>query len=425
MCAAAGAFVAKTAWAADDLPGRPAHAFIESVGVCVHIAAAPYSSDFPRFRERLRTSGIRYVREEVRLTDNVGRWRELQEDGGARWHLLASPTTNTVQQALQRVAELGRENVSAVEGQNEGDAPWFAAQPVVRGNWSGTVTAYQRDLYRAFRELYTASTLPVVSPTLLDWRPGDVALIQDAAAFCDIVALHAYVQHAQEPETSMPNAALAWYVRNYLDPFKSGAPMMVTEAGYSNVVTPGGRGLSERAASIYLPRLLLHNFTSGVVRTFLYELMDGGSDPANTEHHYGLVRFDGTPKPAYHAVRALLWALQDQDGKTTGAIIDQGAELRFSDAPLDLRQQVLHMRDGRVIMAFWRAVRSWDVEGGEDIAVPRQPVSVISSRIAIRAELFVPNDDKCWSSVPVANGRIVVPVSDRVTLLRVTALPSQ
>jgi hypothetical protein len=420
FCAAAGAFLSKRAWAVNDPPIQSARAFVESVGVCVHIAAEPYSADFPRFRDLLHTSGIRHIREELRPADDVRRWHELQEAAGVRWHLLASPTTNTVQQALQRVAELGHDHVSAVEGQNEGDAPWFTTQGMVHGDWSGAVIAYQRNLYRAFRQLYTAATLPVVSPTLLDWRPRDVGLIEDAAPFCDIVALHAYVQHAQEPETDMPNAALSWYIQNYLDPFKPGAPMMVTEAGYTNVVAPGGRGLSPRAVSIYVPRLLLHNFASGALRTFLYEFMDGGSDPANTEHHYGLIQYDGTPKPAYHAIRSLLWALQDQGDRGSSRAINRGLELSFADAPQDLRHLRLAMRDGRIVLALWRPLRSWDIARGEDVAVPQHFMSVIPSGGAISAELLVPNDDSRWSILKLENGRIRVPVSDRVALLRVT-----
>ncbi len=420
FCAAGGAFLSKRAWAANDTPLVSAHAFAESVGVCVHITAAPYNAGFSRFRDLLRASGIRHVREELRQTDDLVQWHELQEAAGTRWHLLASPITNTVPQALQRVAALGREHVSAIEGQNEGDGPWFTAQHIVQGNWSGTVVAYQRDLYTAFRKHFAANVLPIVSPTLLDWKPWDVGLMQEAAAFCDVVALHAYVQHAQEPETDMPNAALSWYLRNYLAPFKPGAPMMVTETGYSNVVTPGGRGVSECAAAIYLPRLLLHNFASGVLRTFLYEFMDSGSDPANIEHHYGLVRFDGTPKPAYYAIRALLAAMRDQDGTVTTPVATRPLELRFADAPPDLRQQSFNLRDGGVIMAFWRPLRVWDVEGGEDVAVPRRLISVIASPVTIRAECLIPNDGGEWSTLATEDGRITVPVSDRVTLLRVT-----
>jgi hypothetical protein len=418
LSATGGILLPGAASATGDELVRPADEFANSVGVCVHLGGEPYKSRFAQFRELIGAIGIRHLRATVSLSANFASWHELYAELGIRSNLLVSPTTNTVQQMMAYLDAVGPGSVSAIEGPNEVNTNWFIAQPASRGDWSGTVVAYQRDVYRTLRLRYSATTLPVVSPTLLDWKPRDVALIRDAAEFCDIVALHSYVQHAQEPETQENYAALSWYVRNFRDGFKPDAPMMVTETGYTNMTSPGGSGVSELAASVYLPRLLLNNFGAGVLRTFLYEFMDGGVDPANHEHHYGMIHFDGTPKPAYDAVSTLMKALSDRGEAMVSRPRDRPIRLSFPDAPANLRRQAFSRRDGNVVVALWRPMRVWDVGRGIDVAVTPQPISVVPDWNVAQADCMLLNGHAAWTKLAIADGRIMVPVGDRVMLLR-------
>ena len=417
LLGAAGAALFVPAASADNSQGvRPARDFADSVGVCMYLGGDFYRNQFSRLRNLLDASHIRHVRVEPRAGFELDRWRALLTIPGFRFHLLASPLTNTVPQLLDLIAALGLDGCSSVEGPNEGNG-YFKTQPASRGDWSGTVVAYQRDLYEAVRRISPVSKLPVVSPTLLDWRPGDVALIKGAAAFCDVVGLHSYVQRSQEPETHEDYAALSWYVRNYRDSFKPDAPIMVTETGYTNTTGPGRHGISELASSIYLPRLLLHNFAVGVRRTFLYAFMDAGEDPGNNEHHYGLVRFDGEPKPAYPCVRALLEALATDPPRPR-----HGPSVRpsFPGAPTSLRSQVFALRDGGAVAALWQPARVWDASRGVDMEPsPATPV-IVDGAGAERAEQMTLDDAATWRPVALAGGRAVVPVGARVTLLRLT-----
>lgn len=220
--------------------------FIDSVGVNSHLSSEPYAAAFSRVSDLLAASGIRHLRDELRPTNNLGRWRDLFARCKIRSHLLVSPATNTVSQMLDYLSALGVDKVSAIEGQNEGDGEWFMAQKGAGTNWGATVIAYQQDVYRSLRARYSQDTLPVVSPTVLDWKPSDVQLIRGAADFCDVVAIHSYVQHAEEPETDAPYASLSWYLRNMRDAFKPGAPVMATETGYNSMVQQGGSGVSNR-----------------------------------------------------------------------------------------------------------------------------------------------------------------------------------
>lgn len=96
-------------------------------------------------------------------------------------------------------------------------------------------------------------------------------------------------------------------------------PVMATETGYRNSHPDPSRnkdpgGISESQAAIYIPRMALFNFNEGITRTFFYEFIDLKPDPNFTdpEHHFGLLRNDGSAKPAFLALKNLLDILTDR-----------------------------------------------------------------------------------------------------------------
>ena len=418
LCPPAAALAAAEASEAPEVlcPVSPAALFVESVGVNTHLSSEPYASGFSRFRAMIGESGIRHLRDEIRASNDLDRWGDLFETFGIRSQMLVSPSTNTVPEMLDYIGALGPRRLTAIEGQNEGDSPWFIANPAARGDWSATTVAFQREVYRALRPLYSAETLPVVSPSVLDWKPADARLIRAAADYCDIVAIHPYVQRGQEPETREPYAALAWYLRNMRDGFKPGAPVMATEAGYSTIIRPKGAGVSQRAAAAYLPRLLLHNFECGVVRTFLYAFMDGGTDPNDSEHHWGLLLNDGTPKPAFHAVRALMAAMTSLEGGARGATGASPSRARILAPPPGTHGQAFRKRNGNLLVALWRDARCWDPAAMTDTPVAAQPVR-LKTEGAARARSLDLRVGARWTDLGAADGVLAVPVAAEAVLV--------
>jgi hypothetical protein len=411
MMGGTAAFLASPAHA-QGVAVYSAAAFADSVGVNTHLSSEPYASRLRAVRELLAASGIRHLRDELRPSNDLAPWRELFERHGIRSHLLVSPATNTVAEMLDYLAALGAEKVSAIEGQNEGDSDWFQAQEAARGGWAAAVTAYQRAVFQTLRERYSAEVLPVLSPSVLDWKPDDMEAIRDAAPFCDMVAIHPYAQHGEEPETEAPYAALSWYLRQMRDGFKPGALAMATETGYNTMVRPGGAGISEAAAAIYIPRLLLNNFAAGIRRTFLYELLDEGPDPAGWEQHWGLVRHDGTPKPAYRAVSALLQAL---DASQPGGAAVAAA---FRGAPPEARTMQFRKADGSTVIAVWRAVRCFDAADASSIAVDPVQLTIVPDGPVSQAAFTVLDGGTAWAEFPVSNGPVAVPAGAAVVLFR-------
>ena len=87
--------------------------------------------------------------------------------------------------------------------------------------------------------------------------------------------------------------------------------VIVTEAGYHNATHK--YGVSEQASAKYLPRLYLEYFNQGIERTYIHQLLDLDSNPQadRPQLNYGLLRYDGSEKPAFVALKNLITILKD------------------------------------------------------------------------------------------------------------------
>jgi hypothetical protein len=96
--------------------------------------------------------------------------------------------------------------------------------------------------------------------------------------------------------------------------------MAATEAGYPT----HRKGVSELVQARYIPRLCCEYFRLGIKRTYIYELIDEFHDEnkENPESHYGLIRRDLTPRPAYTALKSLLDLLEDTREEFTPRTLD-------------------------------------------------------------------------------------------------------
>ena len=54
-----------------------AAAFVDSVGVNIHLSSEPYASRFGLVRELLSSIAIKHVRDELRPVNDLNRWRSL------------------------------------------------------------------------------------------------------------------------------------------------------------------------------------------------------------------------------------------------------------------------------------------------------------------------------------------------------------
>jgi hypothetical protein len=326
---------------------RPAGEFADSLGVNVHLSYhwTPYARR-DEVAKLVRALGVHHLRDGVTLgqPQACAAARRLAEDG-VRFTFITQTHPTAAQ--LTTWASCAGPALEAFEGVNEYDI----SHPREDEQWVETLRASQHELYEGVKGTPALSHVPVIGPSLTSEAAfravGDLSPAIDAGNVHDYFAAH-------EPETrgwGLGDYGSIAYNINVARVVAPRAPLQATETGYGTDATD--RTVDETAQAAYLPRLLLEHFRAGLTRTFAYELIDEGGPPFE---HYGIVRPDLTPKPAFRAIASLIALLRD-DTRTYAPIT-----LRYAiDGNTDGVQHVLlQKRDGRFVLAVWLAARSYD-----------------------------------------------------------------
>jgi hypothetical protein len=321
---------------------RSAEGLVNSIGVNVHFSYV--DTAYVRQAEvlaRLRELGVRHVRDGMPY--QIPAMREglrAVSRQGIRGTLIGDPRLDPGPMVADSVALMG-DGIAAFEGPNELDGTGNPA-------WPAMLRDYMPALEGAVRK--EAPGVPVIGPSLLD----PASRISLPAGLPGVFNAHPY------PQAGPPEPAIGDAIRD-LRASGRDREAFLTESGYHNALraTTGQPPVSEEAAAVYLPRLLVTAYGAGVRRTFIYELLDEKPDPGllDPEQHFGLLRQDLSPKPAFQAVRTLIAALRASPGR------------RRSDEPSwslrllgegDVERLALARRDGSRVIALWRRVSVWD-----------------------------------------------------------------
>jgi len=354
---------------------KPADAFADSVGVCIHLGYADTAyGHYDVIKRRLTQAGIRYVRDgaDTASADVIGKLKDLGASG-IKTDLLVDPRRVTPAQAVALVKTLGPA-VASVEGPNEPnlfDSDLFP----------GGIRDYQARLYAALKGDPETAAVPVLSPALA--FPGEIAARLGPVA-CDFGAMHPY-PGGQLPDAGLDETLKATHI------VAPGKAVITTETGYDTAihVTSGQPAVSEAAEAKYMPRLLLEALARDVKRSYIYEFSDEHPEPAmrDAEQHFGLVRIDGTPKLALTAIANMTHLLADPGP----AFKTRALGFRLSGDVSDLRRAVFQKRDGRLYLILWVNGRSYDQDTQADADVPPRHVVVTLDRPALRAVLYRPS----------------------------------
>jgi hypothetical protein len=323
-----------------------ADSFVNSIGVNVHLFySGVYRDNYATVvQPRLSELGVRHLRDHlIKTTDgNWSMWSsrvmELSNLYGAKMLGIADNRYVTPAQAEQVAGLLGSA-LEAIEGWNEPDR---------RINYDDAtnrqiILDYQADLWNRLAQ----GSRPVGTPSIDlgttppkfggTWSPGR-----------DFASIHPYPAWPKPP---YEGDRLSGYL-NWLLPFYPRTAMWVTETGYHT----GGSG-SDRPITIsqhgkWIPRLLLQYFNRGISRSYLYELLDQCPPSTNRECSFGLVYYNGSPKPAFTALKNLIALTKDP-----GSSFAPG-RLAYTlvGAPSSLKHTLLQKRDGRFYLVLWNEV---------------------------------------------------------------------
>jgi VCBS repeat-containing protein len=320
---------------------------VDGLGVNIHLLYGNTRyADFPAVQAALADLGVRHVR------DSLGNWRK---DQYAKVNALAAAgvKTNFTFDKVTDIAAIGaRLDMIAnnMAGAVESLEPPNEYNLSGKTTWAADLRAYQPELYRQMRARRAFDGVSVLGPSLA-LRQG-YAEVGDLSAYLDAGNLHTY------PGGFVPTRNMDLQIANQAI-ISGSKPVVVTEAGYHDAMASTGKHYPapEEVAGTYVPRLMLEYHKRGV-RSYLYELFEQNPEPAYTdmESHFGLVRADGTPKPAYHAVRNMVRLTADPGEAFTPGALSYSA----ASSAAGLKQTLLQRRDGTFVLLLWRDVAVWD-----------------------------------------------------------------
>ena len=318
--------------------------FLGSIGVVGHFQYA--DTAYGRATEavqQLRELGIRHLRDGMPAPGQpLAAGLQAARAAGIRVTLVSPEVRRDPAIGVADSVEIvGADGIVAFEGPNELDN---GSDP----DWPAALAAHMPALATAVRN--RAPDASIIGPSFIDPSSSRARLPGD---------LPGQLNGHPYPGGGPPEGALGAELRR----LPAGAldrGVVFTETGYHNALaaTDGQPPASEEAAATYLPRLLLTAFGAGVRRTFIYELLDEKPDPGlgDAEQHFGLLRNDLSPKPAFTALRRLVGIVRASPGAGRGPL---RWELR-PGRPEDVRRLTLVRHDGSRVLALWRPKSIWD-----------------------------------------------------------------
>jgi hypothetical protein len=393
-------------------PARSAAAFRDSVGVNTHVSyyGGPYGQ-WTKVLDLIQQLGVTHVRDAAFGDPTWGGWltrynTDIQQAGarGIRFDLIMGRPNNnggTIDQLADAVAGPLRPAVDMLEGPNEYDIS--GASP-----WLSPLVTYQQQMYAAVRARTALKGIPVLAPTLVQWR--NYPLVGDLTAAVDRGNIHPY-SGGQAPTTAHTLSELTRETQ-----IAGSKPTVASEAGYQNATaaTTGQPAVPESIAAPYTLRTVLEHFADGVQRTYLYELLDETSEPALTkpEKHFGLVRSDYTPKPAFTGLKNLLTIV----GHPTSPATLADVPLTLSGDTTGVQHVLLQRGDGTVVLAMWQTASLWDTTLRQPLSVATKTVRVDVGRSAA-ATLYRPLSSASGTALNLVAGGTNVALSGKDVVL--------
>lgn len=341
---------------------RQADEFLQTIGVNVHMSylQSPYGKSWSSVvKPKIVALGIRHVRDLAIVHPDdgwmrlvYGRMKELAPYK-IKFTLMMRPAEGsnnyTSLSHWNRLMQYALPVVESFEGINEHDL-------TKRANWPAEVRSFQQALWNTAKNDPRTRHMPIFAPSM--GNPGNAHQVGDLTRYMNYGNIHPY------PGGKTPLA-------NYADHMKKVAPIsgnrrvVATESGYHNTLawTGGHPPVSERAMGHYTLRLLFDHFNIGIPRTWLYEMIDQGTNPTRREDHFGLLRADGSEKPAYTAIKNLSSVLKDPGTSFVPGALSFG----LSGDVVGIKSMVLQKRDGRFYVVLWHDANCFDLTTKRDL----------------------------------------------------------
>lgn len=397
---------------------KSAYSFTDSVGVNTHLRYYDTAyGNYPMIKQRLQELGVRHIRESGSDPTWIQRVNDLGK-AGIKSTIVVDPnigispnSTYAMRSVNYNINDLVKNklpgSVAAVEVLNEFD--YFSNQfqytyqgkPVTSSNWVTYVRDSVRDTYNAINSDPATQNIPVIGPSFVNTDSS--TKIGDLSQWVDFGNAHPY-NYPNNPG----NGNLERDIATRSKPFAN-RPMVATEAGWHTGSAKSDRPVSEIVQSKYLARMYLEHFDQGVQRTYGYELIDQKVNPDDKEMNFGLLRQDGSAKPAFTAQKNLMSLLSDASTKfPTGSL-----DYYLKGNTQNVRHTLLQKSNGEFFLALWLEVPSTNQDQTQRVTVNlMSPVS--------QATTYLPNRSTAATGQYTKPTQLTLDVPDHPMLVKLT-----
>ena len=340
----------------------PADSVTDSIGVNIHLHFQnTVYGNFPLIEDLLKNLGVRHTRDG--LIDTT--WQPYYDRHIALGKLgIRSIFVTTPNESNELLTSWPKRVPGAFEGYeapNELDNSRDA-------NWAQTLSDFVPRLYHAVKSDPATASYPVIGPSLIHLQ--DYSRLPGIASDFDFANLHNYFS-GRNPGTEGWGAngygSIAYNIKlaSSVWPDK---PIMTTETGY--YTDAGHDSLPVKLEGEYVPRLVLEQLLHGIQRTYFYELIDENGANQGNEGYFGLAHADGSPKPAYLALKNMI-ALFTDPGPAFHPV---NLDFSLDGAPGNVHHLLTAKRDGSYYLALWVESQNFDVNKREE--TPSAPAQI-------------------------------------------------
>jgi hypothetical protein len=369
---------------AATVTAKKADDFVFSTGVNIKMYGRPAYEDATAIKNSITDLGVKNARDGLTSYANsrtiqIGRLNTVAQSG-VRFAMVYDPAATGYDTIATYYSDLARmNNVQFAEGPNEPDLTgtgWVTrARDAQTKLWDGRTPA--------------GFTGTVIGPSLA--RNTNYDDLGNLAGSMNWGNIHSYPGGDNRPESGF----LSTWLTNAAQTSGSD-PIIATETGYHNATSDnsGQQGVSERAASIYLPRLLLEHFNRGVYRTFLHQLKDEDTT-TQIRHNWGLLRRDNTKKPAFIAIDNLITVIGS--GGQTGSL-----NYTVTTTPADFASLLLRNGSGEYRLLLWRKLKVYTPSTETELYPATSTVAIRFDQTVSSVKRFTPttstSSQQSWTS---------------------------
>jgi hypothetical protein len=385
-----------------------ADSIADSVGVNIHLHNAnTIYGNFDLIQGLLTNLGVRHTRDG--LIDTT--WHEYYRRHvalsrlGIKCLFITSPN-----QSNALITSWPSRVPGAFEGYEAPNEYDLSGDP----HWATTLDAFVTRLYGAVKDDATTSRFPVVGPSLT--QPASYLEVAGLERYFDLSNLHNYFggHNPGTPGWGDGGYGSITYNINKSQTAWPAKAIWTTETGYITD-RDNPQGIPELVEGKYAPRMILEQALHGVGRTYIYELIDEGTAAAGDSGHFGLARMDGSPKPAFTAVKNMISTLADPGPQ----VPRQNLQFALVGASSNAHHLLMAKRDGSYYLAFWLEEQNYDINRRVEMPVSAEKLTFVASRVFKKIQLLAFSADGSLKAVQLnSSDRISLTATDCVTILR-------